>query len=195
MAPNLPKNPKSKGKLPQFLSPGEVKLLIIGIEGRHPSHFIAARNVLLARTMYQCGLRVAEAVTIKAQDLSEGSLMVRQGKGSKDRVVPLSEGLEHDLRTYASFRRIRADRPLFQITTRQARTIITEGAHKAGISKDVSPHTLRHSFGRQCVLNGVPLNVLQRWLGHASIETTFIYVDLAGYIGPELTDRLPTVDL
>ena len=193
-ATNLPKPLRTKRKLPEFLTPGEIKLLLtVGI--RSPTRSLEMRNVLLARTMYQCGLRVAEAVSLRPQDLSQGSLMVRDGKGHKDRTVPISEALEQELRTYSALRRIRADKPMFPITTRQARTIITEGAKRAGLTKDVSPNTLRHSYGRQCVLNGVPLNVLQQWLGHANIETTFIYTSLAGYATPELTAKLPTVEV
>ena len=77
---HLPKPPRTKGKLPEFLTPGEVKLILEAGFKWPLGRMLTRRNRLLARTMYQCGLRVPEAVSLRPQDLSQGSLMVETGE-------------------------------------------------------------------------------------------------------------------
>lgn len=190
----IPNIYERKRKLPEFLTPGEFKLLIT-VGCRHNSPAIGLRNILILRVMYQSGLRVSEVVNLRPQDLSEGSIMVRQGKGQKDRAVPIPADLEKSLREYVSLRGGRGPVPIFRISTRQARNVVYDAIKEAGITKKVSPHILRHSYGRQCVINGLPLNVLQQWMGHAHIGTTYIYVQLAGFLDPELTAKMPLVEV
>ena len=186
----VPNTPKRKGKLPTFLTQEEVQAMLRVIAtGRTAKK--SYRDGLMIKTMYMCGLRVSEVVKLSLPDLSGRSLMVRGGKGGKDRAVPIDPVLERELATYS---RLTGDRrEIFPITTRAARTIVAEAARRANIQKHVSPHTLRHSFGRQCILNNVPVNVLQMWMGHAHVSTTYIYITLAGYVGPEFAGRMPSL--
>ncbi len=138
------------------------------------------RTILM--TMYASGLRLAEATHLKPADIDSDKMVihVRQGKGAKDRDVMLSERLLEDLRKY--WREYRPKEWLFPgrhdgpISHRKVQRACRDAAAKAGIRKHVTPHTLRHSFAAQLLRNGVNLRYIQELLGHASIQTTMIYL-------------------
>jgi site-specific recombinase XerD len=172
-------------KLPVVLSKAEVRQ-IIGCVRRQ-------RYRVCLSTIYACGLRVGEGVSLQVQDIDSERmrLCVRQGKGRKDRHVPLPERTLDMLRTY--WRTHRHPAWLFPIAYRKGpvlptakRCMSTAGVSKvfrmarqeSGIKKPATPHTLRHSYATHLLEAGVPLRVIQVYLGHASIETTAIYLHL-----------------
>ena len=169
------KRPK---KLPVVLSPDEVlRLLEAAPEGR---------DRVLFQTAYACGLRVHELVRLQVADLDSPRMVihVRQGKGSKDRLVPLSPRLLGELRAY--WRRFRPTTWLFpgvtaagHLSTARVQKLFQLALGQAGLSKRATPHTLRHSYATHLLEAGVDLLTLQRLLGHRDLKTTAHYVHLS----------------
>ena len=137
---------------------------------------------------WRAGLRISEALALEVRDLNftdNPTLWVRQGKGSKSRIVPMHAELSGALHTFLGYTDVRRG-PLFTPSrstcwrwVRQA----TEKATKVGMmapGKIVGTHTLRHSAARHWLASGVPINAVSRWLGHASLQTTLIYLELLG---------------
>jgi integrase/recombinase XerD len=156
------------------------------------------RDYTLLALMLATGLRVNEVVNVKVGDLvvdnadGNGSLLlrVRQAKGRRERLVPISDGMRTTLRAYLDMTErslgSRADRETYlfwsrqgpRLTTRRVRQIVTGYARKAGITdKAISPHSLRHTVAFTLLKNGADLPTVQRFLGHASIKTTQRYLD------------------
>jgi site-specific recombinase XerD len=162
-------------KLPVVLSAAEV------------AQFFRAVGVLKHRavlmTCYGAGLRISEAVSLKPRDIDSQRMLIRveQGKGAKDRYVPLSPRLLDVLREY--FRRRRPQGPwLFpaikpgrHISAGTIQQVCREAAQMAGIAKRVTAHTLRHSFATHLLDNGEDIRVIQVLLGHRRIDTTARY--------------------
>ena len=174
--------PKIPERLPIVLSPEETARLIEATGNlRH-------RTILM--TLYGTGMRRAELCHLRPEDIDKERMVVRirQGKGRKDRDVPLTPKLLEQLRTYyrsvkrrngwmfPSLQTRRADQP---ITSKAVWHICREAARRAGITKAVHPHTLRHSFATHRFDNGAELPVIQTLLGHADPRDTMIYVHLA----------------
>jgi len=167
------KRPK---RLPIVLSADEVQRLLACVQ------FLKARLVLT--TAYAAGLRISEATHLKVADLDSSRMMIRvqQGKGAKDRYVPLSRRLLEELRAYW-----RLERPadwLFPgyrdrrqpIHPGSVQRVCQRAAKAAGINKQVTPHTLRHSFATHLLEAGVDLPAIQRLMGHKDVRTTMIYL-------------------
>ena len=181
--PMLPYGKRPK-KLPCVLSPEEVAQLL---EAARPG-----RERMLLTTTYACGLRLMEALTLQVPDIDSARMLVhvRQGKGQKDRLVPLSPRLLAELRAYwrvhrparwlfgkVTFGNARQERPLHAGTVqRQFRRAV----RKAGLRKAASMHTLRHSFATHMLEAGVDVMTLQRILGHRQLSTTALYLHLRG---------------
>ena len=136
--------------------------------------------------MYTCGLRVSEAVNLRPEDIDSGRkvVWVRNGKGNKDRSVPLPVNTLAELRRY--WRRQRPKRWLFPskrgttpISDGSVRRCLTAALWQSSINKKVKCHTLRHSYATHLLEAGVPLRVIQALLGHTSLKTTFIYMHLS----------------
>ena len=148
-------------------------------------------------TMYASGLRLAETTHLRLKDIDSDRMVihVRLGKGAKDRDVMLSQRLLVDLRTY--WRRYRPTEWLFPgrhdgpISHKKVQQACRKTAARAGISKRVTPHTLRHSFAAQLLRNGVSLRYIQELLGHADIKTTMIYLRVV----PESLDVTSPLDM
>jgi len=164
------KTPKA---LPTVLSKNEVINLISKIE--NPKHR------LVIELIYSAGLRVSEAVTLKAEDLDfERNIgWVRHGKGNKDRPFIIAECLAEKLRVQTNV----AKPYIFpgrngHLTPRSVQEIIKLAAKRAGIKKNVHPHTLRHSFATHLIENGHDVVTVQPLLGHSSAETTLAYVHI-----------------
>lgn len=165
-------------RLPVVPSPGELRAFFNAIS--NPKH----RTLLY--TIYSAGLRASEAISLKAEDIdsARGVIRVRLGKGHKDRYSILTPSLLTALRTYW-----RAWRPtlwLFpgwepnrQLTTCAIQKICSRTRRKVGISKRISPHTLRHSFATHLLEAGIDLRTIQVLMGHSSIETTSVYLHVA----------------
>lgn len=184
----LLESPKIGMHLPEVLSVEEIDLLIktIDLSSRE-----GQRNRAIIETMYSCGLRVSEACNLKISDLylNEGFIKV-EGKGSKQRLVPISERAIAEIMDYMVYRAEIPIKPghedyLFVSALRKSRLsritlfhIITELAEQAGIKKIISPHTLRHSFATHLLEGGANLRVIQSMLGHEDIGTTEIYTHI-----------------
>jgi integrase/recombinase XerD len=183
---DLIETPKIGLKLPDTLDQGEIDALIAAIDLSHPQ---GERNRTIIETMYSCGLRVSEAITLKISDLffEEGFIRVL-GKGNKERYVPIHlEAQKYILLYKKEIRSQVQPRKGFEDTlflnrrgkglTRQMIFIILkELAIKINLKKKISPHTLRHSFATHLLQNGADLRAIQQILGHESITTTEIYV-------------------
>jgi integrase/recombinase XerD len=135
---------------------------------------------------YGAGLRVSEVANLKVSDIDSGRMMLRveQGKGQRDRYVMLSPQLLELLREWWRAARppvwlFPGQNPINPITPRQLNRAVTAAKDLAGISKRVSPHTLRHSFATHLLEQGVDIRVIQVLLGHAKLETTALYTRVA----------------
>ena len=137
---------------------------------------------LLIKTLFQTGARVAEFVNIQAKEVfcDEQMLLLAHAKGGKQRYVPLLPELAHELRTYL---RDRTHGYLFETirhtrySPRRIQQLVQETAALAGIAKRVYPHLLRHSVATTLLERGMPLEQIQRFLGHAKLETTQVYAE------------------
>ena len=184
----LLESPKTGMKLPEVLSIEEIDLIINTID---LSKREGQRNRAIIETMYSCGLRVSEACNLKLSDLylSEGFIKV-EGKGNKQRLVPISERAIAEIMDYMTDRNEINIKPghedyLFVSAHRKKRLsritmfhIIKELAEQTGIKKDISPHTFRHSFATHLLEGGANLRVIQSMLGHEDIGTTEIYTHI-----------------
>ena len=177
--------------LPEYLEAQEVDALIRAAPNPRAS--------LLFLVQWRAGLRVSEALALEVRDLSLDSglptIHVRQGKGAKPRIVPVHPELHSALASSLQFgniaqgdKLIRASRSTADRWIRAAKARAEQaGAISAG--RRISSHTLRHSYARHLLVNGIPINYLSRWLGHSSIQTTLIYLELV----PDPTGSLAAV--
>ena len=136
---------------------------------------------------WRAGLRLSEALALEAIDLNlDGDnpiLRVREGKGSRSRVVPMHPELAAGIRNFLTFGNVR--RGLIFDTSRSTawrwlKTALAraEELNQIPAGRKVATHTLRHSAARHWLASGVPINVVSRWLGHASLQTTLIYLEI-----------------
>ena len=178
--------PKLGKYLPAVLSVDEVESLIAAVD---LNSAFGKRDRALLETLYGLGLRVSEATSLKISNIwfEQGFVSVI-GKGNKQRLVPLGDMARDAIRDYLEVRGPAADREssdiLFLNRFGRALTrvavfkMIKTYAVKAGISKEISPHTLRHSFATHLIENGADLRSVQEMLGHESILTTEIYTHI-----------------
>ena len=198
----LLESPKIGMTLPEVLSVEEIDALIAVIDC---SKREGQRNRAIIETMYSCGLRVSEACNLKLSDLylNEGFIKV-EGKGSKQRLVPISERAIAEIMEYMTDRAEIEIKPgnedyLFvsaHFKKKMSRItmfhIIKELAEQAGIKKTISPHTLRHSFATHLLEGGANLRVIQSMLGHEDIGTTEIYTHIdANRLRSEIIEHHP----
>ncbi len=178
--------PKIGRKLPDTLSEEEIDSIISAIDLSKPE---GERNRAILETLYGCGLRVSELISLKLSDLffEEGFIKVT-GKGDKQRFVPIVDTTKKYINIYKN--EIRPHIPiqsgfedtLFlnrrgkQLTRAMIFTIVKQLAEKIGLKKKISPHTFRHSFATHLLQNDADLRSIQLMLGHESITTTEIYV-------------------
>ena len=185
---NLLDAPKIGRKLPVFLSLEEINRIIQAID---LSTMEGGRNKAMMETLYGCGLRVSELVHLRISNLffKDGFIKIT-GKGDKERLVPVGsvaqEEILHYLNKIRPFVDVKRGYEDILFLNRRGRklsrvmifTIIKELARKAGIKKNISPHTFRHSFATHLVEGGADLRAVQEMLGHESITTTEIYTHL-----------------
>lgn len=184
----LIESPKTGRKLPDTLAIQEIDALIAAID---LSSNEGERNRAMLETLYGCGLRVSELVSLKISDLffDEGFIKIT-GKGNKERFVPIGKLTQKYIQIYQNEIRgnvtikkgcedtLFLNRRGNQLTRAMIFTIIKDLAVKIGLRKNISPHTLRHSFATHLLENGADLRSIQLMLGHESITTTEIYVHL-----------------
>lgn len=181
--------PKVGKRLPKALSIDETKRLLAAMSGESGR---SRRDRTLFTLMYSCGLRVTEAVTLRVEDinLADGSLQV-VGKGDKERRGYLKPALVDLLRGHIAVAGVTGY--LFpgahggHLTARNARDRLISYAKQAGITKHVSPHTLRHSIAVHYLQGGAPVSFVQGLLGHASLATTGVYLQLTDQMAKEIT--------
>jgi integrase/recombinase XerD len=180
--------PKIGRKLPDTLSEDEINLLISAIDLSHPQ---GERNRTILETMYSCGLRVTELITLKISDLffDEGFIRVI-GKGNKQRFVPIHYNAQkfiscyiNDIRTHIAPQKGFEDTVFLNrrgkgLSRQMIFIILKDLAFNIDLKKKISPHTLRHSFATHLLKNGADLRAIQQMLGHESITTTEVYVHL-----------------
>jgi integrase/recombinase XerD len=183
---SLIESPKIGLKLPEVLSVIEIDTIIDQIDLSKPE---GHRNKAIIETLYGCGLRVSELVNLRLTDLHYGEeFIVVTGKGNKQRLVPIGRKALKEIDIYKQDRNrlsVIKDQNILFLNRRGSRltramifTIIKDLAAKAGIRKNISPHTFRHSFATHMIEAGADLRAVQEMLGHESILTTEIYTHI-----------------
>ena len=172
-------------KLPTVLTEEEQARLLAQPNPRYPS---GERNGTMLRLMLNTGLRLAEVTALRWRDvdLTTGKLMVRQGKGAKDRTLWVGEGDIERLRSWRERQAALCGQCECVFTTLQGQPLghryvqrmVKRYAAKAGIDKNVSPHTLRHSFATDLYRETGKIRLVQKVLGHADLSTTMIYTHI-----------------
>lgn len=175
--------------LPDVLSYEEISSMIDCIDLSHP---LGHRNKAIIEVLYACGLRVSELIALKISNIYKKDEFIRVfGKGNKERLVPISKSTLKTIEHY-----VNGERMLQPVNMKHTDTlfvnrrgnalsrqmiflIIKELAEKAGIKKNIGPHTLRHSFATHLLEGGADLRAVQQMLGHASINTTEIYTHIS----------------
>jgi integrase/recombinase XerD len=199
---DLLENPKTGKKLPEFLTINEVDELVQQIDR---SKADGERNLAIIEVLYGCGLRVTELIELKISEIywKEGFVRVI-GKGNKERLIPLGKIASKHLKVYLN--EVRVHQKLSnefidhvflnkngkKLSRVMVFKIIKRLTELAGIKKNVSPHTLRHSFATHLVEGGADLRAVQEMLGHQSITTTEIYTHLdKNYLKQSILDHHP----
>jgi integrase/recombinase XerD len=180
--------PKVGRKLPDTLSTNDIDALIAAIDLSTPE---GERNRAMLDTLYSCGLRVSELVSLKISDLFfEEDVIKITGKGNKQRFVPISQYTQRLINLYKNEIRnhlvvqkgfedtLFLNRRGRALTRAMIFTIIKELAVKINLNKNISPHTFRHSFATHLLENGADLRAIQMMLGHESITTTEVYMHI-----------------
>ncbi len=181
-------NPKINKKIPSVLSLEEILAMINVIK----DDIYGKRDKAMLTLMYSCGLRVGELVSLKVSDLYFQEALIKcKGKGSKERIIPVNDYAIQILTEYLSFSRkeLLKDKksssylflnkngnPLSRVYFWK---LIKNYALKAGIKKEIYPHTLRHSFATHLLENGANLRIIQTLLGHENITTTQVYTHIS----------------
>ncbi|GAK02342.1 LOW QUALITY PROTEIN: tyrosine recombinase XerD [Geomicrobium sp. JCM 19037] len=186
---DLVETPKAGRKLPVVLSINEIEKLI-GAADESKSHF-QLRDVAMLELMYGTGIRVSELCELSFKDVHLEMGFVRCiGKGNKERIILLEEPAKVAISTYLDKARpvmTKNESHEYLFVNREGKRLSRQGfwkllkktVQRAGISKEVTPHTLRHSFATHLIENGADLRVVQEMLGHADITTTQIYTHIS----------------
>lgn len=179
--------PKREKRLPKFLDAQEVTSLL---EAPSKNTWEEKRDKAILETLYSSGLRVSELVGLNHDDMDFFSGLVRvRGKGKKERIVPLGQVALSVIQEYTKKKPPRemetgSSRPLFinrsgsRLTDRSVRRMILKYSKRIGLTKEVSPHTLRHSFATHMLDRGADLRSVQEILGHENLSTTQIYTHI-----------------
>ena len=180
------KPPTPAKRLPKALPLQDVEALLAAAGG--PGTTLAKRDKALLEVLYGTGARISEAIGLDIDDIDfDGGSVLLKGKASKQRIVPLGSYAQDALRDYLLVARptltsAKGSGPAVFLNARGGRlsrqsawTVLTKAAERAGITTDVSPHTLRHSFATHLLDGGADVRVVQELLGHASVTTTQIY--------------------
>ena len=194
--------PKTGRSLPSVLSIEEIEAMINAVDMNKQE---GQRNKAILETLYSCGLRVSELVNLKLSQINFRTGYIKiEGKGNKERIVPLGAKAKDEIRCYLKKDRDRMKKArgfediLFlnkmgkSLSRVMIFNIIKETALRAGLNKVVSPHTFRHSFASHLVNGGADIRTVQDMLGHESILTTEIYTHLDNsYLRDTITNFHP----
>jgi len=188
-------NPKVSKKLPEILEETEISLIINSVHESFPFFF---RDRAIIETLYSCGLRVSELCELSISNIFLDDDLIRIfGKGSKERLIPISQRAKNLINKYMIHNRPKLLKGksidyLFlskngKILTRSMiNKILKKYADLAGVTKKISPHTLRHSFATHLLDGGADLRFVQALLGHSDISTTQIYTHLDKHLLKEV---------
>jgi integrase/recombinase XerD len=185
--------PRSEHKLPNVLSPDDVKRLLQSFENeKHRTIFYL---------IYSGGMRISEAVNMRLSDIDSkrNMIRIRDAKGGKDREVPLSKKLLEQLRTY--YIGYKPQEWLFegqfggQYTARSIQALFRQAMERTGINKKATVHTLRHSYATHLLENGTDLRIIQELLGHKSSKTTEIYTHVSRRLKQNIPNPLDQLGL
>lgn len=174
-------SPKLGRKLPEFLYWEDVERLLNTADS---GNILGLRDQAVLEVLYGSGLRVSELVLLSRQDIDSGAMLLRvRGKGSKERVVPLTRPALHALRKYLSLREdnnpaVFLNSKGSRLTDRSVRRILDKLVAQAGLGEHVYPHMLRHSFATHLLDRGADLRSVQELLGHEKLSSTQIYTHL-----------------
>ncbi len=181
------KRPKREKKLPAVLTKDELKKLLNAVSTK--------KSKLMVSLTYACGFRVSELINLKINDLNFEEMIgyVRMGKGRKDRIFNIPKFLLKSLKKQTQKQKEKNEEYLFsgpkgKLSDRNIQKIVKTAAQKAGINKEVHPHTLRHSFATHLLENGIDIRKIQELLGHADLSTTQIYT----HISTEELKKIPS---
>ena len=159
---------KMDKKAPVYLTIGEMRELI--------DTAIDVRDRIVVRMLYATGVRVSELINIRRSDIDfDRQTVMVFGKGAKERMVLIPSDMVNDLRHYCDCEGLGESDRLLELTPRTVQRNIKVLARRAGITKNVTPHKLRHSFATHMLQNGGNVVAIQKLLGHASLNTTQIY--------------------
>ncbi|MDR2084976.1 MAG: site-specific tyrosine recombinase XerD [Bacteroidales bacterium] len=180
--------PQQDRKLPDVLNLEDINKIIDSIDLSNPN---GQRNKAIIEMLYSCGLRVSELINLRISDIDKDSMFIKvKGKGNKERLVPLGKTALKQINLYFDNYRIHispvknAEDILFlnrgggKLSREMIFIIVKELTDKAGIKKNVSPHTFRHSFATHMIQRGADIRIVQDMLGHESILTTEIYTHI-----------------
>lgn len=173
------KTPKTSKKIPNVLTPEEIKKLLEATSN--------TRHKLIIKTLYSSGLRVSELTNLKTEDINfdEKIAWVRGGKGKKDRMVIISQNLLLDLKEFIRENSkekgdyVFGDKNNKKLSERNVQLIIAKAKKNAGLEKEIHPHTLRHSFATHLLEDGIDIRKIQELLGHSDLSTTQIYTKIS----------------
>jgi site-specific recombinase XerD len=172
----------ARKKLPTILEPEEAQNLLKQPNKRYPT---GLRNKAIISLMLHCGLRVSEVINLRPGNINitKGKLRVESGKGNKDRDLAIPEYL---IELLSSWRKKRPEGSFFfstlqgkKLSIRYIQQMVKRYAVRTGITKNISPHTLRHTYATQYYRQTKDIETLRRILGHSDISTTTIYITLA----------------
>lgn len=193
--------PRIGRKLPEVLSVEEIDAMI---EAADMSKFEGVRNRAIMETLYGCGLRVSELINLEISRIyADEQYIIVRGKGDKERLVPMAGTTLSAIKEYLELRgdiTIKRGEDNIVFVSRRGRRltrmmvyyIVSGLAEKAGVEKEISPHTLRHSFATHLLEGGANLRAIQQMLGHESISTTEIYLHLdRSYLRNEILTHHP----
>ena len=199
----LLESPKLGMKLPVVLAIEEIDQILSLID---VSTIEGQRNRAIIETLYSCGLRVSELIGLKFNDLFFKDNFIKvEGKGSKQRLVPISNSAIQEIEKYLEHRGLLTIKPGYEdsiFLTKRGTTIsrimifhfIKEYVEMAGIKKNVSPHTFRHSFATHLLEGGANIRAIQLMLGHEKITTTEIYTHMdKEYLRSEIINHHPRI--
>lgn len=197
----LLETPKVGMKLPEILSVEEIDRILASIDLTTAE---GQRNRAMLEVLYSCGLRVSELISLRISDIYPEEEFIRvEGKGSKERLVPISKTALREIQNYLYYRgeqvvKRGAEDILFlnrrgaPLTRVMVFIIIKRQAELAGIHKNISPHTFRHSFATHLLEGGANLRAIQEMLGHEKITTTEIYTHIdREFLRREILDHHP----
>lgn len=172
------KRPKKEKKIPSVLTKEEIKKLIYSIKNK--------KSQLIISLIYACGMRVSEVINLKNSNLDfvEKVGYIKMAKGRKDRIFNIPDKLSRRLNKQIKKQKEKDQEYLFsgpkgKLSSRNIQKIVSNAARKAGITKEVHTHTLRHSFATHLLENGVDIRKIQELLGHSDLSTTQIYTHIS----------------